>query len=138
MKRWQAAKRQRQRRATPEGRQRHAEAERQRRKRDSAQADRPERDDRLDGSRAPSLLPGKATVCGGRVTRQFGPPRSRNTRRPVRAAEFWANFPESEDFSGAATYGLDFPGPPSQTHGSAVKSESGMDWTFNGYESAIL
>jgi len=45
VKRWQAAKRQRQRRATPEGRQRHAEAERQRRKRDSAQADRPERDE---------------------------------------------------------------------------------------------
>lgn len=45
VKRWQAAKRQRQRRGTPEGRQRHAEAERQRRKRDSAQADRPERDE---------------------------------------------------------------------------------------------
>ena len=45
MRRWQAAKRQRQRRATPEGRQRHAEAQRQRRKRDSAQADRPERDE---------------------------------------------------------------------------------------------
>jgi hypothetical protein len=44
VKRWQAAKRQRQRRATPEGRQQHAEAERQRRQRDSAPAGRPERD----------------------------------------------------------------------------------------------
>jgi hypothetical protein len=45
VRRWQAAKRQRQRRVTPEGRQRHAEEERQRRKRDSAQADRPGRDE---------------------------------------------------------------------------------------------
>ncbi len=45
VERWQAAKRQRQRRATPEGRRRHAETERQRRKRDSAQANRPERDE---------------------------------------------------------------------------------------------
>lgn len=44
VKRWQAAKRQRQRRATPEGRQRHAEAERQRRKRDSAWTDRSQND----------------------------------------------------------------------------------------------
>jgi hypothetical protein len=44
VRRWQAAKRQRQRRATPQGRQRHAEAQRQRRKRDSAQVDRPDRD----------------------------------------------------------------------------------------------
>jgi hypothetical protein len=41
VKRWQAAKRQRQRRATAEGRQRHAEEERQRRKRDSAPAGGP-------------------------------------------------------------------------------------------------
>jgi hypothetical protein len=44
VRRWQAAKRQRQRRATAEGRQRHAEEERQRRKRDSARADRLEND----------------------------------------------------------------------------------------------
>jgi hypothetical protein len=42
VKRWQATKRQRQRRATPEGRQRHAEEERQRRKQDSSQAELPE------------------------------------------------------------------------------------------------
>lgn len=39
VKRWQAAKRQRQRRATPEGRQRHAVEERQRRKQASARAE---------------------------------------------------------------------------------------------------
>ena len=44
VRRWQAAKRQRQRRATAEGRQRHAVEERQRRKRDSARADRPNSD----------------------------------------------------------------------------------------------
>ena len=44
VRRWQAAKRQRQRRATPEGRQRHAESERRRRQRDSSRADQPERD----------------------------------------------------------------------------------------------
>lgn len=43
VRRWQAAKRQRQRRATPEGRQRHAEEECRRRQRDSSQADPPER-----------------------------------------------------------------------------------------------
>lgn len=55
VKRWQAAKRQRQRRATPEGRQRHAEAERQRRKRDSAWTGRSEK----DGPAGPE------TVCEG-------------------------------------------------------------------------
>lgn len=41
VRRWQAGKRQRQRRATPEGRQRHAEEERHRRQRDSVQTGRP-------------------------------------------------------------------------------------------------
>lgn len=65
VKRWLAAKRQRRRRATPEGRARHAEQERQRRKREAARPKPPQRDE--------PVAPGTGATAGAwsRSTKNF-------------------------------------------------------------------